>query len=73
MSDFRRFYGHGLEHRLHLEELERSVSTSKAMPVYSEKKITAIRRLTARVLKALAERIDPSGVTPGKRATDAVC
>lgn len=70
MSDFRRFYSYGLEHRLHLEQLERSALQSKAVSVGSEKKITGIRRVMALALKTLAARIDPSGVPRGNRVAD---
>ena len=59
MADYRRFYSPGLEHRLHLEDLERSALQSKVKPVGSGQKIQAMRRWLALVLANLAERIDP--------------
>ena len=72
MSDFRRFYSHGLEHVLHLEQLERSALESKSMSIRSEKEITAIRRFAALALKTLAERIEPSGVPHDSKVTGTI-
>jgi hypothetical protein len=69
MSDFRRFYGPGLDHVLHLEELHRSASTSRIKPVGSGLGLAAIRRRLALALRALAERIDPVGLPQGAKVT----
>lgn len=60
MSDFRRFYRIGVEHSLHLEQLERSVSKTMRTSLRSEKKIATIRHRLAKILVALAERIEPA-------------
>lgn len=61
MADFRRFYNPGLEHVLHLEDLQRSASRSKIKPLGPRQDTATIRRWLAASLKALAERIDPIG------------
>ncbi len=72
MADFRRFYNHGLEHTLHLEELDRSALEIKNAPVGSRQKLSVVRRWLALTLTTLAERIDPTDVPHGNKATDAV-
>lgn len=73
MSDFRRFYKHGLEHRMHLEQLEQAALRDQSLSVGSEKKMTAVRRLIASMLKDLAERIDPSGLPQRGNIADTAC
>lgn len=72
MADFRRFYGYGLEHALHLEELERSASRHKNLSAGSRRKTDPARRWLAQTLTALAERIDPAHVSHDSKATHAV-
>lgn len=72
MADFRRFYNHGLEHAVHLEELERSASRFKNPPISSRPKVTAVRRWLARTLTTFAERIDPASASHHDKATHAV-
>ena len=72
MPDYRRFYGPGLEHALHLEELERSVSKSGIKPVVSRPNTTTVRRRLALTLATLAARIDPIGVPHSDKTTKTV-
>ncbi len=72
MADFRRFYNHGLEHSLQLEELERSTSRLKNSSTKPRPAAGAARRWLARTLTAWAKRIDPARVPHGNKATPAV-
>jgi hypothetical protein len=72
MSDFRRFYGYGLEHVLHLEEIERSASKSVTLSVKPEKKFTAIRRRLAGALIMLAERIHATNASRGDKVVQGI-
>lgn len=47
MADFRRFYNPGLEHRLHLENLERSALRAKIKPAVTRPTTQALRRWLA--------------------------
>ncbi len=60
MAEFRRFYNYGLEHTIHLEDLERSVLRHKNFSAGSEQRIGVVRRWLARTLMKLAQRIDPA-------------
>ena len=62
MSDFRRFYSYGLEHAVHLEELERLATGSRNLHIKSPKKKGAIRHRVALTLMTLAERFDRAGM-----------
>lgn len=72
MAESRRFYNYGLEHTLHLEELERSISRRKNISAVSQKKAGTVRRLLARTLMKLVRRIDPAAVPVGNKAIQAV-
>jgi hypothetical protein len=72
MADFHRFYNHGLEHTVHLEELERSASGFYYRPVGSRQKSAAVRRWLARALTTFAERIDPANTSRRGKTTHAV-
>ena len=71
MADFRRFYSPGLEHVLHLEDLQCLASRSKIKPVRSRWNTTTMRRWLAASLTALAERIDPIGGSHDGKSTEA--
>ncbi|MEM7043279.1 MAG: hypothetical protein AAF543_10765 [Pseudomonadota bacterium] len=71
MADFRRFYNPGLEHTLHLEELQRSASRLKIRQTESRQKSQAMRRWLALTLTALAERIDPIDKSVASKSPEA--
>ena len=72
MPGFRRFYSPGLEHILHLEELQRRMSRSRISPLASPRGTTAMRRQLALALMALAKRIDPISMPQDGKAMETV-
>lgn len=72
MADFRRFYSPGLEHCMHLEELERSASSSKKSLIRTRRTIIVLRQWLARILTTLARRIDPVGGSHSGKAKPAL-
>lgn len=72
MAGYRRFYNYGVEHALHLEEIERSASRHKNFSVRSQQGIGVVRRMLARTLMKLAQWIDPAAVPHGKEVMHVV-
>ncbi len=62
MSDFRRFYKHGSEHFVHLDELDRTASISRTSSARSWSSFITTRHSLAQYLMVWANRIEPTNL-----------
>ena len=68
MSGFRRFYRHGSEHFVHLEELERAADMSWTSSARSWGSVFATRQVLAQLLMTLARWIEPTNLQYADKA-----